>query len=173
MQTGGCTSKKHVIWHGMNNIKMEVGVQPHIGTALFQWQSAFWVYWAGDLVGRKPDWTGRFGEKKKLSSCTNKIFPFTSDLMPYNDRLWFIQCVESNSDTSWLTADKLWTAVSWSVYQCLKSPSHSNLERERERERERVCVCVCMCVCVRVYRLEAALCEGGRQAVDLVEVVTN
>ena len=34
-------------------------------------------------------------------------------------------------------------------------------------------MCVCVCVYVRVYRLEAALCEGGRQAVDLVEVVTN
>ena len=51
------------------------------------------------------------------------------------------------SDTSWLTAEKLWTAVSWFVYQCLKSPSHSNL----------VCVCVYECVrvsvfaCVRVY----------------------
>jgi hypothetical protein len=38
---------------------------------------------------------------------------------------------------------------------------------------------LCVCVCVRerararAYRLKAALCEGGRQAVYLVEVVTN
>jgi len=56
MQIGGCKSRKHVIWHGVNNIKMEVGVQPHIGTALSHWQGAFWVYWAENLVGRKPDW---------------------------------------------------------------------------------------------------------------------
>ena len=52
-------------------------------------------------------------------------------------------------------ADLSQTSCELFVYQCLKSPSRSKL------------------VCVRVYRLEAALCEGGRQAVDLVEVVIN
>jgi hypothetical protein len=32
------------MWHGMNNIKMEVGVKPHLGTALSHRQSSFYSH---------------------------------------------------------------------------------------------------------------------------------
>jgi hypothetical protein len=44
-----------------------------------------------------------------------------------------------------------------------------SISEELKSPQFRECVCVRACV----YRLEAALCEGGRQAVDLMEVVIN
>jgi len=62
MQTGGCKSSKRVIWHGINIIKLEVGVQPHTGLLCptakvpsdFTEQETWWV----------ESRTGRFGEEK-------------------------------------------------------------------------------------------------------------
>ena len=159
MHIGGYRSKKHVIWHGVNNMKMEMGVQPHIGTALSHWQSAFWVYWAGDLVGRKPDWTLWRREKNSVREQIK---------YPHLPVLWCHIMIICDASSAW---NRTRTRADLPQTSC-ELQSHSlciNVCRAQVTVIWSVCVCVCVCV----YRLEAALCEGGRQAVDLLEVVTN
>jgi hypothetical protein len=69
----------------MNNIKIEVDVQPHRDCFVPLAKSLLSAL--SRSLCRSKAGLGVLEKKKKLSSCADKILPFTSALVPHNDRL--------------------------------------------------------------------------------------